>query len=53
MKAFVGSLFALTKSSKVGGIRKVFEEITDGLFPAQDLGCFGLRYRRFYEILSS
>ena len=53
MKAFVGCLFAFTQSSKVGGIRKAFEQITDGLFPAQDLGRFGLNYRRFCELLSA
>ena len=53
MKQFIGCLFAFTQSSKVGGMRKAFEEVSDGLFPAQDLGRFGLKYRRFCEILSA
>lgn len=52
MKAFLGCMFAFTQSSKVGGIRKAFEEETDGLFRPQDLGRFGLKYRRFSDILS-
>jgi hypothetical protein len=52
MKAFIGCMFAFTQSSKVGGIRKAFEEETDGLFRPQDLGRFGLKYRRFSDILS-
>ena len=53
MKMFIGCMFAFTQSSKVGGMRKAFDEISDGLFPAQNLGRFGLKYRRFCDILSA
>ena len=52
MKSFIGVLFCCTLSRKVGGITKVFETISDGLFPAQNLGRFGLKLRRFQSIMS-
>ena len=51
MKLFVGCLFACTQTRKVGGITKAFETVSDGLFPAQDLGRFGLKLRRFQDIM--
>ena len=42
MKKFIGCLFAIRQRRKVGGITKCFESITDGLFPAIDLGQFGM-----------
>ena len=51
MKAFIGCLFACTQSRKVGGITKAFETVSDGLFPASDLGRFGMKLRRFQHIM--
>ena len=45
MKRFIGCMFAITQGRKVGGITKCFENISDGLFPAMDLGCFGMNLR--------
>ena len=52
MKSFMGVLFCCTLSRKVGGITKVFETTSDGLFAAQNLGRFGLKLRRFQTIMS-
>ena len=52
MKSFIGVLFCCTMSRKVGGITKVFETISDGLFPPQNIGRFGLKLRRFQTIMS-
>ena len=52
MRMFIGCLFACTQSRKVGGITKTFESNSDGLFAAQDLGRFGMKLRRFQDIMS-
>ena len=44
---FIGSIFAC----KVGGITKAFETASDGLFPASDLGRFGMKLRRFQDVI--
>ena len=51
MLRFVGYLFAMTQIRKVGGVTKAFEKSSDGLFPAQDLGRFGMTCRQFQEIM--
>ena len=51
MKLFLGCLFAVTQGRKVGGITKCFETVGDGLFPASDLGRFGMNLRRFQAIM--
>ena len=50
MWRFVGCLGALTQSSKKGGVKKAFATESDGLFPALDLGRFGLKYWRWKEL---
>ena len=52
MKIFLACLLALTQGRKKGGIKKAFEPETDGLFPASDLGRFGIKYYRFKQILT-
>ena len=52
MKHFIGVLFASTQSRKVGGITKMFEFTSDGLFPASDIGKFGMNLRRFESIMN-
>ena len=51
MKVFIGCLFSCTQMRKVGGITKAFETFSDGLFPPQDLGRFGMSLRRFQDIM--
>ena len=51
MKQFLGCLFAATQGRKVGGITKCFETVSDGLFPAMDLGRFGMNLRRFQQVM--
>ena len=51
MKQFVGVLLAMTQTSKVGGISKAFDDREDGLFPAHDLGKFGLSFGRFKQLM--
>ena len=41
----------MTQIRKVGGFTKAFEKSSDGLFPAQDLGQFGMALRQFQEIM--
>ena len=52
MKLFVGCMFACTQTRKVGGITKAFEIVSDGLFPAQDLGKYGMSLRRFQYVMN-
>ena len=47
MKFCLGILFVVTQATKKGGIRREFDVRSDGLFPATDLGTFGLKYWRF------
>ena len=51
MKLFLGCMMACTQSSKIGGITKAFSKEFDGLFPAADLGRFGLKLRRFQTLM--
>ena len=51
MQQLLGVLAALTQSSKVGGATKAFEREIDGLFPAADLGRFGMTLRRYQHLL--
>ena len=51
MKLFIGCLFACTQARKIGGITKAFETVSDGLFPACDLGRFGMKLRRFQYVM--
>ena len=43
-------LFALTQAPKKGGIVCAFDVCSDGIFPAPDLGKFGLKHWRFKEL---
>eukprot|EP00957_Ditylum_brightwellii_P065319 4954183-Ditylum_brightwellii.AAC.1 len=51
MDLFIGCLYALTQSSKKGGIVCVFNKQSDGLFPAPDLGRIGSEHWCFKELL--
>lgn len=50
MEHFLGCLIAQHRSSKIGGVGKSFEVESDGLFPATNLGRFGMSHNRFKEI---
>ena len=52
MKLSLGILFAVTQAPKKGGIMRSFDVCSDGLFPAPDLGKFGLEHWRFKELFS-
>ena len=53
MKHLLGVILAITQSSKVGGIGKAFEVQSDGLFPAANLGRFGMSHKRFKEVFNN
>jgi hypothetical protein len=52
MRHFIDILFSSTQGRKVGGVTKMSESVSDGLFPAQDISCFGMKLRRFQSIMS-
>ena len=49
MKLFLGVLFSVAQSPKKGVIMRSFDVCSYGLFPAPDLGNFGLKHWRFKE----
>ena len=53
MGLFLGCMIAQTRSSKVGGVGRSFATLSDGLFPPQDLGRFGMGHKRYKEIYSN
>eukprot|EP00957_Ditylum_brightwellii_P150763 11479363-Ditylum_brightwellii.AAC.1 len=52
MDIFIGCFYAMTQASKKIGIASAFNKQSDGLFPAPDLGRFGLEHWCFKELLS-
>ena len=50
MWKFLGVLSAVSQASKKGGVEKAFETESDGLFPALDLGRFGLKFWRWKQL---
>ena len=50
MWRFVGILGAVSQATKKGGVEKAFERESDGLFPALDLGRFGLKFWRWKQL---
>eukprot|EP00957_Ditylum_brightwellii_P067535 5126993-Ditylum_brightwellii.AAC.1 len=52
MDLFIGCLFPVIQAPKKGGLCHPFEKQSDGLFPAPDLGRFGLEHCCFKELLS-
>ena len=50
---FLGICFGVTQAPKKGGINSAFDVCSDGLFPAHDMGKFGLKkwhFRAFFLI---
>ena len=50
MKLILGIFFAVTQEPKKGRIMRAFDECSDGLFPAPELGKIGLKHWRFKEL---
>eukprot|EP00957_Ditylum_brightwellii_P187400 14272227-Ditylum_brightwellii.AAC.1 len=47
---FLGCFYAFTQGPKKGGVLHTFEEHSDGLFPAPNLGRFGLKHWHWKEL---
>eukprot|EP00957_Ditylum_brightwellii_P184727 14069534-Ditylum_brightwellii.AAC.1 len=52
MNMFLGYLFAVTQAPRKGGVLRAFDKQSDGLYPAPNLGRFGLDHWHFKELLS-
>eukprot|EP00957_Ditylum_brightwellii_P064409 4888433-Ditylum_brightwellii.AAC.1 len=52
MRKFLGIFHAMIQAPKKGGVGHVFDRYSDGIYPAPDLGWFGLKHWCFKELLA-
>eukprot|EP00957_Ditylum_brightwellii_P088443 6736497-Ditylum_brightwellii.AAC.1 len=52
MNMIVSCLFAVTQAPRKGGVLHAFDKQSDDLYPAPNLGRFGLEHWRFKELFN-